>query len=107
MEEIRRLLPRQFTDWRGKYMVEGDPEQRWRDCCVIDLSSAGAGLECLDATPEETAGHRIIVAVQLRGDVRHAGPGEHNGLRVGIEFVDVTEEERGYLDSLAELHAVW
>jgi hypothetical protein len=45
--------------------------------------------------------------MQLRGEVRHAGPGECNGLRVGIEFVDVTEEERGYLDSLSELHAVW
>ena len=107
MEEIRRLLPRQFTDWHGKYMVEGDPEERWRDCCVIDLSSAGAGLECLDTTPDETAGHRIILAVQLRGEVRHAGPGKHDGLRVGIEFVDVTEEERGYLDSLVDLHAVW
>ena len=44
MEQIRRLVPRQFTDWRGKCMFEDDPGQRWRDCRVLDVSSAGAGL---------------------------------------------------------------
>ncbi len=29
MHQLRRLLPRHFTDWRGRYLIEGDPEGRW------------------------------------------------------------------------------
>lgn len=107
MSEIRRLLPRQFTDWRGKYMIEGDLLERWRDCRVIDVSSAGAGLELLDTSPEETMGHRIILAVHLRGDIRNSRSGRNDTVRAGIQFVDLTEAERIYLDSLGELQACW
>ena len=107
--ELRRLLPRQFTDWRGKYRIEGDSTEHWRVCRVVDMSTAGTGLELLDATPEEVEGRRIILAVQLRGDVRYEpAPTETDGLRVGIQFVDLTEaEHRDYLESLADLHAGW
>ena len=105
--ERRRLLPRQFTDWRGKYMIEDDPEGRWRDCRVVDVSSAGAGLELLDATPEETCGKKILLAVQLQGEVRNAEALASERLRVGIQFVDLTDAERKYLESMAELQAVW
>ena len=103
----RRLLPRQFTDWRGRYVIEGDPERRWRDCRIVDISSAGAGLELLDATPEETNGQRILLAVQLKGEVRHVEEGRSDELRVGMQFVELTEEERVYLASLAALDARW
>jgi hypothetical protein len=104
---LRRLLPRQFTDWRGKYRIEGDSDEHWRVCRVVDMSTAGTGLELLDATPEEVEGRRIILAVQLRGDVRYSMPTGTDGLRVGIQFVDLTEAERDYLESLADLHAGW
>jgi hypothetical protein len=105
--ERRRLLPRQFTDWRGRYMIEDDPEGRWRMCRVVDVSSAGAGLELFDATPEETCGRRILLAVQLQGEVRNAEALTSDSLRVGIQFVDLTPAERKYLESLADLQAVW
>ncbi len=107
MQQLRRLLPRHFTDWRGRYMIEGDPEGRWRDCRIVDMSSAGAGLELLDANPEETAGKSIFIALQFRGEVRHSESVKSQRLRTGVQFVDLTEEHRVYLQSLAELEAVW
>jgi hypothetical protein len=107
MEQIRRRLPRQFTDWRGRYLVEGDCDERWRGCRVIDISTAGAGLELLETSTEEISGRRILLAVLLRGELRNVGPGKNDGLRVGIQFTDLTKPERTYLDSLTEIHALW
>lgn len=107
MEQIRRRLPRQFTDWQGQALIEGDPERRWNNCRVIDISSAGAGLELVGAEPRVSSGDRIIVAVQLCGEVRSCIAAKNDRTRIGIEFVDLTEAERLYLDSLAELQAVW
>ena len=103
----RRLVPRQVTSWRGKYMIEGDPEERWRDCRVVDVSSAGAGVELLDATAEETEGRQIILAVHLRASVRNTGPKRGEILRVGTHFVDLSAAECAYLASLAEVDAHW
>ena len=107
MSEIRRLLPRQFADWRGKYAIEGDPAERWRDCRVIDISSAGAGLELADTSAREAAGQRILIAVHLRGEVRNAVPAKNGALRAGVQFVDLSDAERFYLDSLEEIKALW
>ncbi|HXQ59327.1 MAG TPA: PilZ domain-containing protein [Acidimicrobiales bacterium] len=105
--KLKRLLPRNFIDWRGQYMIEDDPEASWRECRVIDVSTFGAGLELVDATPDETAGRSIVLADNLRGEVRHAIPAKSNGVRVGIEFVDLTEAEQTYLTSLVQLQAAW
>ena len=107
MEQIRRLLPRQFTNWRGKCMFEDDPEQRWRDCRVLDVSSAGAGLTIADLDEDEPVGSQIILAIHLRGELRNVTPGRDDGRRMGIKFIDLTEEEQAYLESLAELQVAW
>jgi hypothetical protein len=106
-KSLRRLIPRQLIDWRGKYMIEGDPSERWRDCRVIDVSSAGAGIELLDTTPEETEGRHIILAVHLRAAIRNSGPTRGQILRVGAQFVDLTPSEHAYLTSLVEINARW
>ncbi len=100
-------MPRQFTDWRGKFMFENDPEHRWRDCRVLDVSSAGAGLELAGTREDQIVGGRLLLAVHLRGELRNVGLGRDNRLRAGIEFVDLTDGERAYLDSLAELQVAW
>ncbi|MGA3147844.1 MAG: hypothetical protein ABSF33_10240 [Acidimicrobiales bacterium] len=100
-------MPRQFTDWRGKFMFENDPEHRWRDCRVLDVSSAGAGLELLGTRQDQIVGGRLLLAVHLRGELRNVGRGRDDCLRAGIEFVDLTDGERAYLDSLAELQVAW
>jgi len=105
--QLRRILPRQSTDWRGKCLIEGDPEGRWRDCRVIDVSSAGAGLELLETTPEETEGQNLFLAVHVRATVKNTGPARGPILRVGTQFVDLGPSEIAYLSSLAEVDAHW
>jgi len=105
--QLRRFLPRQFVDWSGTYLVEGDAERRWRDCRVIDVSTAGIGLELLDASPEAAEAHRIFVAVHLQAEIRHIRPAKNDHLRVGAQFVDLTDAERAYLHSLTDLDARW
>lgn len=105
--QLRRLLPRQSINWRGKYMIEDDPSEQWRECRVIDVSSAGAGLELLDTTPEETEGRHIILAVHLRAAIRNSGPARGQILRVGTQFVDLSPSEHAYLTSLVEINAQW
>jgi hypothetical protein len=104
--QFRRFLPRQFADWPGTYVLETDVEKRWGDCRVIDISSAGAGVELLDAPVEAPEGSEIFVAVHLRGEIRNSRPREDR-LRVGIQFVDLTDAERSYLASLSHLEAHW
>ncbi|HXQ44395.1 MAG TPA: hypothetical protein VN816_07130 [Acidimicrobiales bacterium] len=104
---LRRLLPRQFTDWHGRYMIEGDPDGIWRRCRVVDVSTLGAGLELFDTTPDELAEQRIILSVDLRGEVKHAVAATSDGTRVGIKFEDLSEAESAYVQSLVRLQALW
>ena len=104
---LRRLLPRQFTDWHGRYMIEGDPDEFWRPCRVVDVSTLGAGLELFDTTPDEMAEQRIILSVDLRGEVKHAMAASPDGIRVGIQFEDLSANERAYIRSLVRLQALW
>ena len=107
MGQIRSLVPRQFMDWHGKFMFEGDPERRWRDCRVLDLSSAGAGLELPRTAPGGTLGTRIPLAVHLRGELRNTAPAQSNALRAGMQFVELTDHERANLELLEELQSTW
>ncbi len=103
----RRLLPRQFTDWQGKYMIGDDPAQPWRDCRIVDVSSAGAGVELVDATDDVSSGCRIILAVHIAGVVRYSEPEKKNGRRVGIQFAQLSAAERTYIESLESLGTGW
>jgi len=107
MNELRRMLPRQFADWTGKYALEEGPDQGWHDCTVVDISSAGAGLELPEGNLEEMVGRHLLLAVHLRGELRNAGPGRHGGVRAGVQFLGLTRAEHEYLDSLAVLQTKW
>ena len=106
IHQLRRSVPRQFADWNGTYLVATDPEMRFRDCRVVDISSAGAGIELVDA-PQVSEGSRLFVAVHLQAEVRHVGEPKDDRVRVGTQFVDLTQAERAYLDSLTELGIGW
>ncbi len=86
---------------------EGDPAQHWRDCRIVDISSAGAGVELVDATDNESAGCRILLAVHFAGVVRYSQAEKDDGRRVGIQFANLTDEERSYIESLESLGASW
>jgi hypothetical protein len=104
---LKRLLPRQFADWHGRYMIEDDPNECWRPCRVVDVSTLGAGLELFDVTAEEMAGKSIILSVDLKGEVKHTVAAREDGLRVGIQFEDLTSTESDYVKSLVKLQAHW
>ena len=104
--ELRRFLPRQFADWRGTYLIEDHPDRRWRCCRVVDISSAGAGLELVDAPTETAEGCRIVVAIHLEGEIRNTSP-KGDRLRVGTQFLNLTDAERAYLDSQERLAVHW
>ena len=105
--QLRRSLPRQFANWGGTYVIESEPEMRWRDCRVVDISSIGAGFELVDAPLEAVEGTRIFVAVHLRGEIRNSQATREDRLRVGTQFIDITEEDRGYLRSITALDVRW
>jgi hypothetical protein len=107
VHELRRFVPRQFADWNGAYLIEDDPERRWRDCRVIDISSAGAGIELGDPPHQAHEGSHIFLAIHLRGEIRNTLTLLDDRLRVGAEFVDLTEAERHYLASMTELETRW
>jgi len=107
IDQLRRFVPRQFADWGGTYLIEDDPERRWSDCRVIDISSAGAGVELLHPPAQAVEWSHIFVAVHLRGEIRNTMAMRDDRLRVGVQFVDLTEAERAYLASLTELEAGW
>jgi hypothetical protein len=89
-------------------MIEGDAGETWRDCRVLDISSAGAGLELLDTTAEETEGRNIVLAVHLKATVRNATAGKApDRVRVGAQFVDLSTPELDYIKSLVTVGARW
>ncbi len=103
----KRIILRQPTDWFGTYRIVGDPEQDRRWCRVLDVSTQGAGLELFGTTAEAAVGGRVVVSVQLRGDVRDAVVLPNNLVRVGIEFTDLTGAAESYVRTLSELGERW
>ncbi len=107
MHELKRFVPRQFADWNGTYLVHSDPAERWRGCRVIDISSAGAGIELLDAPPDVAVGERIFVTVHLQGEIRNSTLTKEGVVRVGTQFINLTGAERSYLESQERLAVHW
>jgi PilZ domain-containing protein len=104
--QLRRLVPRQRTDWRGLYKLEGDLRERWRECLFVDVSSTGAGLVLKDVTREEAEGRHIHLAIQLQAVVKNLTE-DRAGLRAGTQFVGLSDVEQEYLLSLARSGGRW
>ena len=115
MMEQRRRVPRQEAGWEGKYLIDGVPEAGWDGCRVLDLSVAGVGLELFGRIPRDLLGRLLdveassgtSVGLRLRGAVRNVGPGPEGGVRVGLEFTDLSETERLILNALHVMQVGW
>lgn len=113
----RRRVPRQAAGWPGRYKFESASDQPWGRCRVLDISVIGAGVEIFGEAPTEIVGTRLVVEVQtpagasvsirLVGETRNAGRGPEGGIRVGLEFVDLSATERSILDALERMQVVW
>jgi hypothetical protein len=107
MVERRRLLPRQFADWPGLLAIEGCSEPRWRNCRVVDVSTTGAGVELQQSPSIDIIGRNVLLAIHLRAEVRHHSSPTETGMRLGLQFVNLSNGERDYIRSLETIGAVW
>ncbi|MFZ0249591.1 MAG: PilZ domain-containing protein [Acidimicrobiales bacterium] len=110
--EFRRRVPRQIASWSGVCQIEGEPAGQRRECRVLDISELGVGILLTDVQPGELIGRRIIVEsptmgtavnVRLEGEVRNAVPMRDESVRVGIEFMGLTELEHSVVKALGVL----
>jgi hypothetical protein len=114
--ERRRRVPRQEADWFGRCVVADDPGASY-DCRVVDISMLGAGVEVFHFPPRDVLGRRLDVDVQppasvsfsihFVGEIRNAGTGPRGRVRLGLEFVDLSEDERSIVDMLERMRMTW
>jgi hypothetical protein len=118
----RRRVPRVPTDgWSGKYVIEDDPGFEWHECRVLDISVLGVGIELFPGQPAEITdallGHQLVVQVQspvghsvsvrLEGQVTNVSQGPEGGIRAGLEFVGLCDDERDILNVFELMRVSW
>lgn len=111
----RRRVPRQSVTWAGKCQIN-DEVGGWTECEVVDISVIGVGVEVPSEGDTGRIGQTITVEVQtpagaavsirLVGEIRNVVPVTER-IRIGIEFVDLSETERSILDALERMRIVW
>jgi hypothetical protein len=110
--EYRRRTSRQAASWAAFCHIEGESPSGWRDCEVIDISPLGLGVTFHHPQPWELVGRRISVDapaigssvnIRLEGEIRNAAPSMEGGVRVGIEFVGLSEAEQAITAVLSEM----
>ena len=108
-KERRRRNRHSVAGWTGRYRLEG--ASGWRDCTLVDVSESGAGFEAFmlatDAVSLSTAELELVDgsgagedAIRLRGQVRHLTRSSEGHVRVGVEFLGLTELEGRLLGML-------
>lgn len=105
-DDMKRLHPRQYTDWRGRFAFKDEPDE-WRPCRIVDISSAGAGIHLEEVTAEEVEDREIVIRLELQGQVRHASDVAEGSAKAGLEFTELSEQMRVYLASFSSLQIHW
>jgi len=103
----RRRAPRLAAGWQARYAVDARPDDGWYGCRVLDISLGGVALELFGPAPLQGAGIHVEVrvperplALHLRARARYVGPSTNTGIRVGVEWHDVTPVQSEFLNSL-------
>lgn len=97
-------------------MVEGCPGFTY-DCRIVDISMLGAGIEVFHFPPNDVIGRRLDVDVEppssvsfsihFVGEIKNLRGGTRGRVRVGLEFVDLSDDERSIVDMLERMHMNW
>jgi hypothetical protein len=113
--ENRRRAHRQPAGWAGSYRLAGDPVGAWRACQVVDISMLGIGIMFDHSNPSELSGRPIsvnlpgdggCVNIRLEGEVKNATAMMNQGIRVGIEFMGLSETEKAITTVLSVMSDV-
>jgi PilZ domain-containing protein len=104
----RRRAERQSAVWMGSCLVEDEPADEWRDCGVFDFSALGAGMDLRHPESTDLVGRRLSVRLPvgasmfiiLTGEVRNAKGGPGGIVRLGVEFMGLSDTERAIVDLL-------
>jgi PilZ domain len=113
-KEHRRKPRHAAAGWSGRYRLQD--AAAWRECTLVDISESGAGFQAYmlatDALPLTTAELELVDEsragedpIRLRGRVRHPTRSEEGHVRVGIEFVGLTQLEMQLLGMLFDRDA--
>jgi hypothetical protein len=112
MMQFRRRVPRQIAGWVVHCVIEGDPVDKARECRVLDISEFGVGILLLYPRGAqligrhlsvETPRHGESVLIRLEGEVRNAVQVDARSVRLGIEFVGLSEQEQSVVKALGVL----
>ncbi len=103
MGKERRRRPRHgAAHWQGRYRFGG--ATAWRECELVDVSQTGAGFQAFmlatDAMPMADVELELVdradpepEPLRLTGRVRHLARSSAGHVRVGVEFVGLSELE--------------
>jgi hypothetical protein len=108
-KEQRRKARHAVHGWTGRYRLQD--ATAWRECSLVDLSETGAGFQAFmlptDAVPLSTAELELVdgarnpdETIRLRGRVIRLTRSPEGHVRVGIEFIGLTELEGRLLGML-------
>jgi PilZ domain len=113
--EFRRRVPRLMAGWIGYCHFDGDPTLEPRECRILDISEFGVGIALQPPQGQalirrhvsvETPTFGASVNVRLEGTVRNAVHNDDGSVRLGIEFVGLSEVELSLVRALGVLSEV-
>lgn len=101
-KERRRRPRRSAADWQGRYRFDG--ATGWRDCELVDVSDGGIGFQAYllptDVLPFADVELELTNRADFRPDpfrvqarVRHLARSDAGHIRVGVEFVGLSDLE--------------
>jgi hypothetical protein len=97
-------------------VLKDDPGAAWGECQVLDFSVLGARLVISESVPNDLIGREIAVEFQTAGAsnstrwvgvIRNVDSGPEGGIRVGIQFGDLSWSEQAVLDSYDRMRISW
>ena len=95
------------VEWTTRYWLEGSPDRQWRVARVLTISGDGLVAELFATTYDEVRAHRVVLEMRvppavlhIRGDVMRADNGGQGGVRVRLQFVNLSAVEHDLIESL-------
>lgn len=95
------------VEWTTRYWLEGSSDRQWRVARVLTVYEMGLVAELFATTSEEARAHRVVLEMRvppavlhIRGDVMRTDHGSQGGIRIRLQFVNLSVVERDLIESL-------